>query len=105
MSHDLAVLPEKFAPLAAILENLRGARTDLNQFVGELLNRLDDEQRRQADAQSRFAEERDALRDQIEEADEDISPLELMKRLDRAYPPYPVNHDRVQSLYHGSTRV
>jgi len=50
-------------------------------------------------------EERDALRDQIEETDEDISPEQLMKRLDRAYPPYPVNHDRVQSLYHSSTRV
>jgi predicted RND superfamily exporter protein len=49
--------------------------------------------------------ERDELRDQIEEADEEISPRELIKRLDRAYPPYPVNHDRVQSLYHGSTRV
>jgi len=50
-------------------------------------------------------EERDVLRDQIEEDEEDISPQELMKRLDRVYPPYPVNHDRVQSLYHGSTRV
>ena len=49
--------------------------------------------------------ERDELRDQIEEAEEEISPRELMKRLDRVYPPYPVNHDRVQSLYHRSTRV
>jgi len=50
-------------------------------------------------------EERDALREKIEEAEPDISPRELIKRLDRAYPPYPVNHDRVESLYHGSTRV
>ena len=50
-------------------------------------------------------EARDAMRDQIEEDEEDISPRELIKRLDRAYPPYPVNHDRVQSLYHRSTRV
>jgi len=50
-------------------------------------------------------DERDELRDQIEEVEEDISSHELIKRLDRVYPPYPVNHDRVQSLYHRSTRV
>jgi len=48
---------------------------------------------------------RDERRDQIEEAEEDITPRELIKRLDREFPPYPVNHDRVQSLYHRSTRV
>jgi predicted RND superfamily exporter protein len=50
-------------------------------------------------------DERDERRDEIEEAEEDISPRELIKRLDREFPPYPVNHDRVQSLYHRSTRV
>jgi hypothetical protein len=50
-------------------------------------------------------DERDEYRDQLEEANPDISPHELLKLLDRRYPPYPVNHDRVQSLYHGSTRV
>jgi len=50
-------------------------------------------------------EARDARRDEIEEAEEDITPRELIKRLDREFPPYPVNHDRVQSLYHRSTRV
>jgi predicted RND superfamily exporter protein len=50
-------------------------------------------------------EERDARRDEIEEADPDISPNELLRRLDREFPPYPVNHDQVRSVTHASTRV
>ena len=47
---------------------------------------------------------RNTLRDQleasgIEEADE------LRARLDRVYPPYPVNHDQTRSLLHRSTQV
>lgn len=52
--------------------------------------------------------ERAAYRDEIEAdlpEDEEINTFELIRVLDRKFPPYPVNHDRVQSLTHGSTRV
>ena len=48
-------------------------------------------------------EERDAMRDQLEE--QGLHPDEIRVRLDRAYPPYPVNHDQVRSLTHASTRI
>ncbi|HEX2486849.1 MAG TPA: hypothetical protein VHQ66_16195, partial [Myxococcota bacterium] len=48
---------------------------------------------------------RDELRAKIEENDPDIKPDELMRQLDRAFPPYPVNHDQVRGFTHGSTRV
>ena len=48
---------------------------------------------------------REELRDRLEEEDEDISPLQLLLELDRKFPPYPVNHDQVRSVTHGSTRV
>ncbi|HJO23070.1 MAG: MMPL family transporter [bacterium] len=48
--------------------------------------------------------ERDALRDELEDAGiEDIG--EIRKRLDLAYPPYPVNHDQTRSLLHRSTTM
>jgi predicted RND superfamily exporter protein len=50
-------------------------------------------------------EARDELRGQIEEADPNITPNSLLRLLDRSYPPYPVNHDQVRSVTHGSTRV
>jgi uncharacterized protein len=50
-------------------------------------------------------EKRDELRDQIEEDNPDIAPNELLRLLDRQYPPYPVNHDQVRSVTHASTRV
>jgi predicted RND superfamily exporter protein len=50
-------------------------------------------------------DERDELRDKIEESDPDISPNRLLRLLDRQYPPYPVNHDQVRSVTHSSTRV
>jgi predicted RND superfamily exporter protein len=46
---------------------------------------------------------RDALRDQLEEAEVPIE--EIRARLDRLYPPYPVNHNQINSVAHGSTRV
>jgi hypothetical protein len=49
-------------------------------------------------------EERDALREQWEE--EGVrEPGEIQRELDRIYPPYPVNHYRILSLTHNSTRV
>lgn len=59
-------------------------------------------------------EERDALRDELEEenyaAEEDgqkppHSPKEIRDKLDRAYPPYPVNHNQINAFVHRSTRV
>jgi predicted RND superfamily exporter protein len=50
------------------------------------------------------ADERDELRDQLEE-DENITVEEVREALDRAFPPYPVNHNQVRSVTHGSTRV
>jgi hypothetical protein len=49
-------------------------------------------------------DEREELRDELEEA-EDKTVQEIRDALDRAYPPYPVNHDQVSSVAHGSTRV
>jgi predicted RND superfamily exporter protein len=48
-------------------------------------------------------DEREALRDKLEQ--EGVSADEVRVRLDRAYPPYPVNHDQVRSLTHASTRI
>jgi predicted RND superfamily exporter protein len=50
-------------------------------------------------------EDRDALRDQLEEQNPDITPTQLLRLLDRDYPPYPVNHDQVRGVTHASTRV
>ena len=47
---------------------------------------------------------RDELRDELEE-DESLSVQQVRDILDRAYPPYPVNHDQVRSFTHPSTRV
>ncbi|NNL85313.1 MAG: MMPL family transporter, partial [Myxococcales bacterium] len=47
--------------------------------------------------------EREALRAQLEASG--LSPREIGVELDRTYPPYPVNHDRVNSLAARSTRV
>ena len=50
-----------------------------------------------------FTDERDELRDQLEEAEVPIE--EIRDRLDRLFPPYPVNHNQINSIAHGSTRV
>jgi predicted RND superfamily exporter protein len=47
---------------------------------------------------------RDELRDELEQ-DESLSLEEIRQRLDRAFPPYPVNHDQIRSVTHPSTRV
>jgi predicted RND superfamily exporter protein len=50
-------------------------------------------------------EARDELRSKIEDENPNITPNQLLRLLDRDYPPYPVNHDQVRSVTHGSTRV
>jgi len=46
---------------------------------------------------------REELRYELE--DLELEPAEIQKRLDIAYPPYPVNHYQVRSVTHNSTRV
>ena len=48
-------------------------------------------------------EARDALRDELEAKGVPVE--EIRKQLDRKFPPYPVNHNQIQSVAHGSTRV
>ncbi len=48
-------------------------------------------------------EARDALRDELEA--KEVSVAEIRAQLDRRFPPYPVNHNQIQSFVHGSTRV
>jgi predicted RND superfamily exporter protein len=48
--------------------------------------------------------ERAQLRDKLDEQG-DKTPEEIITILDRTYPPYPVNHDQVQSVAARSTRV
>ena len=50
------------------------------------------------------SDERDELRDQLEEQ-ENLTVPEIRVLLDRAYPPYPVNHDQIRSISHYSTRI
>lgn len=72
------------------------------QRIEKITNRIDGE-----DYQTR-TDARDELRARIEERTpegEELDTFELIDRLDQTYPPYPVNHDQVQSLTHRSTRV
>ncbi len=46
---------------------------------------------------------REELRYELEE--QGLESDEINARLDRTYPPYPVNHYQIQSIAHGSTRV
>ena len=48
-------------------------------------------------------EARDALRDELEA--KGMTPDKIRDELDRRFPPYPVNHNQIQSVVHGSTRV
>jgi predicted RND superfamily exporter protein len=50
-------------------------------------------------------DEREALREKMEEENPDMAPEALIRELDRVHPPYPVNHDQVRSITHSSTRV
>lgn len=48
-------------------------------------------------------DEREALREKLDNSG--MASLRIQKELDRAFPPYPVNHDRISSLSARSTRV
>ncbi len=47
---------------------------------------------------------REAMRDELEE-NENLPLDEIRNRLDAKFPPYPVNHDQINSIAHSSTRV
>ena len=49
-------------------------------------------------------QEREDLRAELEKAG-GMTREQILTELDRRYPPYPVNHDQVASIAHGSTRV
>ncbi|MDG2051881.1 MAG: hypothetical protein P8M78_17145, partial [Myxococcota bacterium] len=49
------------------------------------------------------SDERDELREQLEE--QELSSAEIQKALDRTYPPYPVNHYQIRSVTANNTRV
>ncbi len=66
--------------------------------IREVTRRLDGE-----GFESRVHERR-ALRDRLE-AQDALSVREIRDRLDREFPPYPVDHDRVRSIAHSSARV
>lgn len=70
---------------------------DVLQRIHEITRRLDGVG---YDSQNDAREE---LRAQLEERG--MSEADLLKELDRRYPPYPVNHDQVRSLAHSSTRA
>ena len=72
VSHDLARLPGNFAPLAAILDDFRGARTDLDQFVGELVDKLDEQQQLRSEAQTQFDQQRESLEAQVSQLQADL---------------------------------
>jgi predicted RND superfamily exporter protein len=77
---------------------------DGNIFTPDTLKRLHEITRRLDgvgyDSQNDAREE---LRGRLEERG--LSDSEILKELDRRYPPYPVNHDQVRSLAHSSTRA
>ena len=77
---------------------------DGNIFTPDTLKKLHEITRRlDGVGYDSHVEERDALRDKLSESG--MSDEEVLKELDRRYPPYPVNHDQVRSLAHSSTRA
>jgi len=56
----------------------------------------------QTDARDEY---RAKIEEQADAAGEELTAFQIIKRLDRVFPPYPVNHDQVRSVTHRSTRV
>ena len=73
-------------------------------FTPENLTRIRDiTQRLDGIGFESHGDERDELRDRLEE---EGAPIEQIRaQLDRRYPPYPVNHNQINSVAHPSTRV
>ncbi len=77
---------------------------DGNIFTPDTLQKLHDITRRlDGVGYDSRNEEREELRGKLEE--QGLSDVEILRELDRHFPPYPVNHDQVRSLAHSSTRA
>jgi predicted RND superfamily exporter protein len=75
-------------------------------FTPEVIEKIDTATKRlDGEGYDSRTEEREALREKLEEANPNASPFETLRKLDRQYPPYPVNHDQVRAVTHSSTRV
>jgi predicted RND superfamily exporter protein len=92
--------PTTLAKIAAITNGLDGVGVECSE--AEKSNpACKDGYKYRYDSQT---EAREELRAKLEEG-ENLTPNQILKRLDQAYPPYPVNHDQVESVSHRSSRV
>lgn len=66
MSHEPTALPNELASISPIVEDFRSARTDLDQFVGELLDRIDEQHLQHEDAQAQALVERETLLKEVD---------------------------------------
>ncbi len=84
--------------IAVIVEEDTIFRADVINAIREITRELD------GVGFESHTDEREEMRDRLEQTG-NFGPEEIRIRLDRAFPPYPVNHDQVRSLTHPSTRV
>jgi uncharacterized protein len=83
--------------IAVVVENGTIFTPETIAKIDRVTKRLDGE------GYDSHTEERSALRDKLEE--QGVVAKTIQTRLNRIYPPYPVNHDQVDSVTHSSTRV
>ncbi len=73
-------------------------------FTPEVLDKINRiTQRLDGRGYNSHSDERDELRDQLEEAG--VAPRKIQRQLDATYPPYPVNHYQIRSVTAANTRV
>jgi predicted RND superfamily exporter protein len=83
--------------VAVVVEDGNIFNPETMKVIREVTNRLD------GIGFESHTDERDAMRDELEE--QGIELKEVRERLDRLFPPYPVNHNQINSVAHPSTRV
>ncbi|MCG8583197.1 MAG: hypothetical protein MI757_00605 [Pirellulales bacterium] len=79
MSHDSADVSDKLAPIEATVDSFRGARTDLDHFVGELLDTIENQQREIAAQQAGFDKQRTDFEERIQTLEQSIQQYEESK--------------------------
>ena len=84
--------------IAVVVENGNIFTPDTLEVINRVTNALDGQ------SYDTHTAEREKLRKELEAAGQ-LSREQILTELDRHYPPYPVNHDQVASIAHGSTRV
>src|SRR5262245_5910929 len=84
--------------MVVVFENRNIFTPDTLEVINRVTNALDGQ------SYATHTKERDELRKELETAGQ-LSREQILTELDRRYPPYPVNHDQVASIAHGSTRV